>query len=65
MLWYARVRERRKRAGVAVAGVLLVMCAAVLAVTGAAIGCCSRCNSPLTDENSRALGIGPVCRGRD
>lgn len=34
LLWYARVRERRNRAGVAVVGVTLVACAAVLAVIG-------------------------------
>jgi len=32
LLCYARVRERRNRAGVAVVGVMLVACAAVLAV---------------------------------
>lgn len=29
---------------------------------GAEIGACSRCNRTLTDETSRALGIGPDCR---
>jgi hypothetical protein len=24
--------------------------------------CCAKCHSPLTDETSRALGLGPVCR---
>lgn len=27
-----------------------------------AIGCCYRCNRELTDETSRAVGLGPVCR---
>ena len=27
------------------------------------LGRCSRCDSPLTDEESRATGMGPVCRG--
>lgn len=35
LLWYARVRERRNRAGVAIVGVMLVVSAAVLAVIGA------------------------------
>jgi len=29
---------------------------------GRLIGDCCRCGRQLTDETSRALGIGPVCR---
>lgn len=28
------------------------------------VGQCSQCNSPLTDDESRARGMGPVCAGR-
>jgi len=30
---------------------------------GEAMGVCGKCGLPLTDETSRALGIGPKCRG--
>lgn len=32
---------------------------------GQLLGKCGRCNRTLTDETSRALGIGPVCRNMD
>lgn len=31
---------------------------------GREIGRCGHCNRTLTDETSRALGIGPICRGK-
>ena len=34
-----------------------------LARFGRELGICGVCGSPLTNEESRALGIGPVCRG--
>lgn len=34
-----------------------------LARFGKELGICGVCGSPLTNEESRALGIGPVCRG--
>jgi hypothetical protein len=33
-----------------------------LARYGQELGICGKCGLPLTDENSRAIGIGPVCR---
>jgi hypothetical protein len=33
-----------------------------MALYGREIGQCGKCNRHLTDEKSRALGIGPVCR---
>lgn len=46
------VKERIQDAGVEEAAALY----------GKEIGRCGRCNRTLTDETSRALGIGPVCR---
>jgi len=36
-----------------------------LARFGIELGACGMCGSPLTDEESRALGIGPVCRNKN
>jgi Family of unknown function (DUF6011) len=47
------ILQRIKDAGVEAAAVLY----------GREIGRCYRCNRTLTDELSRELGIGPVCRG--
>lgn len=35
-----------------------------LARFGQELGICGMCASPLTDEESRAIGIGPVCRNK-
>lgn len=37
---------------------------AALALFGRELGKCGVCGKLLTDENSRAIGIGPVCRSR-
>lgn len=34
------------------------------ALYGQELGCCGRCNRPLTDDESRARGIGPTCAAR-
>ncbi len=35
-----------------------------MALYGQTLGYCGRCGRSLTDETSRALGIGPVCRNK-
>lgn len=43
---------------------LLANPVAAIAAFGKHFVVCGKCSSPLTDEVSRELGIGPVCRGK-
>jgi hypothetical protein len=56
----AQVRGQQARA--ALEAIIKAGPDSAMALYGQEIGQCGRCNRHLTDETSRALGIGPVCR---
>lgn len=57
-LWPIKNRDERER----ILGVITADAKAAMLLYGTQIGRCGHCNRTLTDEQSRADGIGPVCK---